>query len=238
MPKIYKSTVRRSAELVAFMTLLTVLWLPLCATAQTTPTRPMVEVRTRLGTMVVALYNETPELRDRFLSRVKTGELDSLLLHRVVPGFAIEGGDPGSRHATPGVPLGLDPDTVGIPLTLVPGMIHRKGALAAAPAGDTPQLGHRSHHDRFFFVLGVPYTNDELDRIAARNAALGVSFTYSEEDRRIYATEGGQPRLDGSYTVFGHVVLGMEVLDALAQEPCNTWDRPLLDIPMFMRILQ
>lgn len=202
------------------------------------PTRPLVEVHTRLGTMVVALYDETPELRDRFLARVRAGELDSTLFHRVIPGFAIEGGDPASRHALPGVALGQVPDTVGLPLTVVPGLFHRKGALAAAPAGDTPEFGRRSHRDRFFFVLGTTYDSAELDLVATRNAAMGAPFAYSPEDRLIYATEGGQPRLDGSYTVFGQVISGIDVLDAMAQEPCNAWDRPMVDIPMNMHILQ
>lgn len=223
---------------VVFMTLSMVQWLPVAARAQSTTLRPMVEVRTRLGTMVVALYNETPEHRDLFLARVRSGTMDSVLLHRIVPGFAVEGGDPSTKQAPAGIPLGLEPDTVGLPLEVVPGLIHRKGALAAAAAGETPGLGRLSHRDRFFFVLGVPYLGDELDRIAARNAANGSPFPYSEEDRRTYATEGGLPRLDGSYTVFGHIVSGIEVLDAIAAEPCNTWDRPMEDIPISMRILQ
>lgn len=223
---------------VVFMTLSVVQWLPVAARAQSATLRPMIEVRTRLGTMVVALYNETPEHRDLFLARVRSGTMDSVLLHRIVPGFVVEGGDPASKNAAPGVPLGLDPDTVGLPLTVVPGLIHRKGALAAAPAGDTPALQGRSHRDRFYFVLGVPYAPSELERINTRSAAHGTPFTYSENDRSDYATEGGQPRLDGTCTVFGQVVSGLEVLDALAQEPCNTWDRPMEDIPISMRILQ
>ncbi|MBX2972737.1 MAG: peptidylprolyl isomerase [Flavobacteriales bacterium] len=238
MPNVSKSAEPRHVRLAVLLTFLIGLGLPAGMQAQAPATRPMVEVRTRLGTMVVALYNETPELRDRFMARVKAGEMDSLLLHRVVPGFAVEGGDPASRHAAAGVALGQDQDTIGLPLTVVPGLIHRKGALAAAPAGDTPGLGRRSHRDRFFFVLGGPYVGDELDRIATRNAALGSPFAYSTEDRRTYAAEGGQPRLDGSYTVFGQIVSGIDVLDAIAKEPCNTWDRPMEDIPMYMRILQ
>lgn len=188
--------------------------------------------------MVWALYNETPVHRDHFLARLKAGELDSLLFHRAVPGFGVEGGDPESEHAVPGIALGLSADSIGLPLEIVPGYIHKKGALAAAPAGDGPDLGRRSHRERFHLVHGVEYNAQELDLIAERNKAQGTPFSYSTEHYRIYAETGGLPRLDGSYTVFGEVVSGLEVLDQMIGAPCNEWDRPLDDIRMYMRLLQ
>lgn len=219
------------------LTILCALWLPGSGLAQLPAPRQQVEIRTRYGTWVVELYNETPDHRDRFISRVEQGTLDSTLFHRIVPGFAIEGGDPASKHAQAGIPLGLEPDTVGAPLEVHPGLIHHRGVIAAAPAGDTPQLGERSHRFRFFIVLGTPQETAELDRIAARNIAAGHPFPYSELDRRTYATAGGLPRLDGSYTVFGEIVSGLDALDAMSVAPCNTWDRPMEDIPMYTRLL-
>jgi len=188
--------------------------------------------------MVVALYNETPLHRDNFLELVRTGAYDSLLFHRIIPGFAIEGGDPSSKYAETGVRLGQVPDTVGIPLEVVPGLIHKKGTLSAAPAGDTHDFTGRSHRNRFFIVQGTHYTGEELIEVAERNARLGTPFAYTEEDRLEYSTIGGQPRLDGGYTVFGEVLEGAEVIDALAKQPCNVWDRPLKDIRMFIRTLE
>lgn len=237
MPKVNKTTEPRTGAWFTVLTIICGLWLPAGVAAQPVAKRTMVEVKTSLGTMVIALYNETPEHRDRFISRVKAGSMDSLLFHRVVPGFVVEGGDPASAQAASGTSLGLHADSVGLPLVVVPGAIHKKGALSASPAGDDPALGKRSHSDLFFFVLGEPYTKEELDRIAERNATLGAPYTYTEEDRRTYATEGGQPRLDGSYTVFGEVIAGLEVLDAMAATRCNTWDRPMEDIRMYMRLL-
>jgi len=74
--------------------------------------------------------------------------------------------------------------------------------------------------------------------VAERNAQLGTPFAYSEDDRKEYEVEGGEPRLDGANTVFGEVVDGLEVIDALAKQPCNSQDRPLTDIRMFMRKLE
>lgn len=223
------------------MTVLCGLWLPRTASTQGTvggTLRPLVEIRTELGTMVVALYNETPQHRDVFLAKVEAGDFDSLLFHRTVPGFAVEGGARASKYAATGVAIEPEPDTVGLAHEVVPGLIHKKGALAAAPAGDSPSQAERSHGSRFFIVQGVPYNAAELADVAKRNTRLGTPFGYTDDDRRIYAELGGQPRLDGGYTVFGEVVEGLEVIDAMAMQPCNQWDRPLTDIRMFMRILK
>ena len=76
------------------------------AQAVATPTRPLVEIRTELGTLVVALYNETPQHRDNFLKLVREHAYDSLLFHRVIADLMVQGGDPDSKRAAPGAPLG------------------------------------------------------------------------------------------------------------------------------------
>ena len=58
-----------------------------------------VEIETKFGTMKVMLYNETPLHRDNFLKLVKEGYYDSLLFHRVIKDFMIQGGDPDSKSA-------------------------------------------------------------------------------------------------------------------------------------------
>lgn len=223
-----------------WMTILCCPWLPGAAKAQSAEPikRPLVEIRTTLGTMVVALYNETPLHRDRFLALVEQGVYDSLLFHRIVPGFAVEGGDTASRSAAMDHPLGQDEGAGDLALEIVPGLIHRKGALAAAPLGGPPELAQRSHGTRFFIVQGTTYTNAELDQVVERNARLGTPFAYTAENLSDYTTVGGLPRLDGGYTVFGQVIEGLEVIDALAKAPCNAQDRPLSDIRTFMRLLK
>ena len=68
-----------------------------------------VRIETNFGEMVVELSNETPEHRDNFLELVETGFYDSLLFHRVIDGFMIQGGDPNSRGAALATPLGMRP---------------------------------------------------------------------------------------------------------------------------------
>src|SRR5690606_9671162 len=84
-------------------TFLSAFLLPLLLLAQPRPDqrRAQVEISTELGTIVIELYNQTPEHRDNFIKLVQEGHYDSLLFHRVVPGLVIQGGDPRSRNADP-----------------------------------------------------------------------------------------------------------------------------------------
>ena len=47
-----------------------------------------------------------------------------------------------------------------------------------------------------------------------------------------YTSQGGAPHLDGDYTVFGQVISGMEVIDAIADQQTGFANRPSKDIPM------
>ena len=198
----------------------------------------MVEVRTDMGRMVVALYNETPEHRDNFLKLVQEGFYDSLLFHRVIPGFMVQGGDPESRSAAPGQMLGNGGPGYTVPAEIVPGLVHTKGALAAARQGDQVNPEKRSSGSQFYLVQGKPFQPNELDMVAQRASRYGTPVTYSEEQKETYATEGGAPHLDGSYTVFGEVVEGLDVIDRIAAVQRDGRDRPVSDVRMFMRVLE
>ena len=198
----------------------------------------MVEVRTDMGRMVVALYNETPEHRDNFLKLVQEGFYDSLLFHRVIPGFMVQGGDPESRSAAPGQMLGNGGPGYTVPAEIVPGLVHTKGALAAARQGDQVNPEKRSSGSQFYLVQGKPFQPNELDMVAQRASRHGTPVTYSEEQKETYATEGGAPHLDGSYTVFGEVVEGLDVIDRIAAVQRDGRDRPVSDVRMFMRVLE
>ena len=50
----------------------------------------------------------------------------------------------------------------------------------------------------------------------ARKAAAGKEFHYTKAQRKAYMKEGGMPALDPYYTVFGEVVEGMDVVDAIS----------------------
>lgn len=200
--------------------------------------RPRVEIRTELGSMVVELYNETPLHRDNFLKLVKDHYYDSLLWHRVIPAFMVQGGDPNSRGAAAGVALGNGGPNYTLPAEIIPGIVHTKGALAAARQGDQINPEKRSSGSQFYIVQGKTFTQQEMTMVAERNNRFGTPVTYTTEQIKAYGTAGGAPHLDGAYTVFGRVVEGLEVIDKIAAVERNAQDRPLTDLHMWMRVIQ
>ena len=61
---------------------------------------------------------------------------------------------------------------------------------------------------------------------------------YSEMQRRAYLQNGGLPRLDGLYTVFGEVTEGMEVVDLIARQPTGKDDKPLEKIAFSVQLIK
>jgi cyclophilin family peptidyl-prolyl cis-trans isomerase len=63
---------------------------------------------------------------------------------------------------------------------------------------------------------------DYLDKNGSRK--------LTDEQRSVYMTSGGVPRLDGTYTVFGEVVQGMDVIDKIAALNTDATDKPLNEV--------
>ena len=208
----------------------------------TAQTRHLVEIRTTAGRMVVELYNETPLHRDNFLKLIEEHYYDSTLIHRVIPGFMIQGGDPDSRQAGDrAVPLGQGGPGYTLPAEIDPAFIHRKGALAAARLGDDVNPEKRSSGSQFYIVEGRTWRPSDLEQLEVRmnsDRPDSAKVHYTPDQVETYKTLGGAPHLDGGYTVFGQVVAGMDVLDLIANQPGDGMDRPLADIRVWMRILQ
>src|SRR5213080_2087977 len=87
-------------------------------------------------TIILRLFDSTPLHRDNFLRLVKSHYYDSVLFHRVIKNFMIQSGDPDSRHATAGQPLGNGGPSYTIPAEFRASIFHHKGVLAAAREGD------------------------------------------------------------------------------------------------------
>ena len=93
-------------------------------------------VQTSMGDITLRLSDSTPLHRDNFLKLVKQGFYDSVLFHRVINNFMIQTGDPKSKTATAGKPLGGGGPGYTIPTEFRTSLFHKKGALAAARQGD------------------------------------------------------------------------------------------------------
>lgn len=203
------------------------------ALASCTPKDPVVVMETTMGTIKLKLYDETPAHRDNFLKLVEDKTYDGLLFHRVIENFMIQGGDPDSKFAAPGDFLG-DGDldyTVPAEIRIDEGIYHRRGVLAAAREGDNVNPERASSACQFYIVWGRIHDDESLDMMQRRiDVSTGGKVKLTDEMRETYKTVGGTPHLDGSYTVFGEVVEGLEVVDAIQKVDTDENDRPLEDI--------
>ncbi len=213
-------------------------------------TRALIE--TNHGPMLVKLYNETPRHRDNFVKLAEADFYDSLLFHRVIDAFMIQGGDPNSRNAKPGQRLGgggpgyLIEHEIGAP--------HIKGTLAAARTSNPEK---KSSGSQFYIVDGKKQTDATLDRFERSK-----KIKYNATQRELYKTVGGSPELDKEYTVFGELIDESDVEDTFINrmkrkfsgrdsEPIRSYetlnkisavrvqpgDRPVEDVVMKVRIL-
>ena len=196
-----------------------------------TPVR--IKIETDSGTMVFRLYNRTPLHRDNFVKLVKESFYDGVLFHRVIPDFMIQGGDPDSKNAQPGVALGEGGLKYTVPAEFDSTLFHKKGALAMAREGDKVNPEKASSSTQFYIVEGKKLTDEELDKMEER-----FNIPIPEKHREIYRTIGGTPFLDMSYTVFGEIESGMEVIDKISNAPKDSRNRPLTDIKMKISILK
>lgn len=190
----------------------------------------VVLITTDLGKMKVRLYDATPKHRDNFIKLVQQGFYDSLIFHRVIKGFMIQGGDPKSKHAKPGEMLGNGDVGYTIPAEFVDSLYHKKGVLAAA-RDNNPQKA--SSGCQFYIVQGKVFTDQELDMMEQQRGKK-----WTAEQRKTYTTVGGTPHLDGNYTVYGIVVEGLDVLDKIATVPTAPGDRPLQDVRMKIALVK
>lgn len=190
-------------------------------------------IATDYGTMVLKLYNKTPLHRNNFIKLVKQHFFDSLLFHRVIKGFMIQGGDPESKHAKQGQLLGEGSLKYTLPAEFDTSLFHKKGALAAARESDADNPQKRSSSTQFYIVEGISVTDDEMDRIEQK-----LHIKIPENHRKIYRTIGGTPFLDMNYTVFGEVINGFDVIDKIANAPTDENNRPLKNIRMKITLVK
>ena len=194
----------------------------------------IVEILTPYGDIKIKLYNETPIHRDNFIKLVNESAFDGILFHRVINGFMIQAGDPDSRDAAPGVALGESSIGEDLPAEIVPKLFHKKGVLAAAREGDRDNPERKSSNSQFYLVQGRVYTPEELsERVMNINRnRQDDPLVLTEEQKLAYTTIGGTPHLDGRYTVFGEIIVGLDVVDRIAAVETDEHDRPIENIPI------
>jgi len=181
-------------------------------------------IETDLGNIQVKLYDRTSLHKENFENLVAEQFYDSVLFHPIIAGFMIQTGDPATKPAV-NTDSFINELNYTVPAEFVPEFFHKKGALSAARFGDAVNPEKRSSPSQFFIVQGRTYSNEELDQIEEQ-----LQIRFSEFQRGIYKTLGGTPFLDQNYTVFGEVIKGLDVVDAIASVPTGLRDFPLKDI--------
>lgn len=211
------------------------------------PENQIVKLTTSEGVMLIELYDKTPLHKKNFLKLVDTGFYDSLLFHRVISGFMIQGGDPNSKGAAAGAPLGMGGPGYTIPAEFDTALFHQKGALSAARMGDDVNPEKASSGSQFYIVQGKKYTKAQIDNLEKNmqnqeymkgmHESREAAFSFTETQKKAYQEVGGTPFLDGGYTVFGQVIYGLDVIDKIAAVKTNRGDRPINDVYMTMEIV-
>jgi len=110
---------------------------------------PIVEMETSMGTMKIELYsNYAPKHAWNFVKLAQEDFYDSLIFHRIIKGFMIQGGDPdGIGTGGPGYTIEAE---------IVPELKHVKGTLAAARQADQVNPQRRSSGSQFYICHGAP----------------------------------------------------------------------------------
>jgi len=181
-------------------------------------------IETNLGDIQIKLYDKTPLHKENFEKLVEAQFYDNVLFHRIIQGFMIQTGNPATKLVEDGKTLDIDLNYT-IAAEFVPEYFHKKGALAAARTGDAVNPEKRSSSSQFYIVQGRTFEDVELDQVEKQ-----IQLEFPEFHRGIYKAIGGTPFLDQNYTVFGEVVKGLAVVDAIAAVPTKPGDSPEVDI--------
>jgi peptidyl-prolyl cis-trans isomerase B (cyclophilin B) len=196
-----------------------------------------VEITTSKGVLKVKLYDETPIHRDNFLKLAEEGYYDGTKFHRIIKAFMIQCGDPNTKSEATMSMAGTGGPGYTLEAEIKPEFFHKKGALAAARQGDAVNPQKRSSGSQFYIVQGAVYTAEQMDSFEQRMQYARPGFKWTEEQKKTYGQLGGTPHLDGDYTVFGEVIEGLDILDAIAGSPTRPGDRPTEDISITIKVI-
>lgn len=166
-----------------FRLLLTGSFLLAASVAFAAPVRVQVDVAER-GTVVLELYpDRAPKTVAHFVKLVRTGFYNGILVHRVVPSFVVQFGDPKTRSMKPHDLAGKSEREVA------------EMGLGAGGSGSS-----------------VPFEDNNLTHETG-TLSLALSAEHSATgDSQVFINLKPNHMLDGGYCVFGKVVRGMDVV--------------------------
>lgn len=168
---------------------------------------PVAQFETTKGIIKFRLFPEqAPKTVENFMGLISDNYYDGTIFHRVIADFMLQGGDPSGT---------------GMGGTSIYGkkfndefsseLFNFRGALSMANSGPN------TNGSQFFIV--------QATRVPAK-MLRSLKGEVSDEVIDYYAQNGGTPWLDERHTVFGQVIEGMDVVDAIAKTKVDYADKP------------
>ena len=172
-------------------------------------------MHTTLGDIKIKLFpKEAPKSVENFVTHAKNGYYNGIIFHRVIKDFMIQGGDPTGTGCGGYSIWGDTFEDEFNPL------LHNvRGALSMANAGPG------TNGSQFFIVQASDCPESMLSQMADLE-----DRGFPKETAEDYKALGGTPWLDFRHSVFGQVLEGMDVVDAIANVPVGTADKPVDEI--------
>lgn len=144
----------------------------------------LVELQTNYGNITIELYEETPLHKANFHKLVEEGAYDSLLFHRVIEGFVVQGGDPESKYATPADTVGRGGLEYRVPAEFHPNVFHKRGAVGTA-RNNNPE--RESNAMQFYIVQAGPVPDSIIDKSEGRiNEWLANHYTLHAPENKVW----------------------------------------------------
>lgn len=173
----------------------------------------IVTLKTSMGDIKMRFFPEkAPKAVENFLTLAKQGYYDNVIFHRVIKDFMIQTGDP-TGTGFGGESMWGEPFQNEVNLEL----FHFYGAVSMANSGGTCSNG-----SQFFIVQNNYVAPDILKQMEAGG--------WPKEAVEQYKEVGGTYWLDTKHTVFGQVIEGMDVVDAIANVKTSSKDKPSTDV--------
>lgn len=172
----------------------------------------LVVMKTNKGDVEIKLFKDhAPKAVENFLKLSEDGYYNGIAFHRVINDFMIQGGDPTGTGAG-----GESIYGTAFEDEFTPVLFNVKGALSMANAGPN------TNGSQFFIVQNSELEAGYAEQLEAAGYPTQIVDKYKEF--------GGTPHLDGVHTVFGQVVSGMDIVDAIATVEVDANAKPLEDV--------
>lgn len=167
-------------------------------------------VKTSMGEIQIMFFPQyAPKAVENFVTHAKDGYYNGIKFHRVMPEFMIQGGDP-AGNGTGGQSIW----GTAFEDEFAPELHNFRGALSMANSGENTNGSQ-------FFIVQAQSLGAEDQALELVNQMRSAPSIFSDETIEKYKTVGGTPWLDFRHTVFGQVIKGMDVVDAIANVPTN-----------------